>query len=187
MRVSRRDHLVQTAAELFGREGFHATGIDRVLAAAGVAKMTLYNHFRSKDELILAALRRRDETFRNWFLRAVEQRAATPRDRLLAVFEVLGEWFAAPDFRGCLFISAAGEFKRPEDPIHAACAEHKRLLRGYLQALAAQAGARDPEALARQLDLLIEGATVSAQISGKATPARHARDAAATLLEAALG
>ena len=89
MAVSRRDHLVDTALEMFCRDGFHATGIDKILAHAGVAKMTLYNHFRSKDELILAALRRRDEKFRNWFMRAVERLGKTPRNRLLAIFDAL--------------------------------------------------------------------------------------------------
>ena len=87
MPSDRREHLLDTALSLFGTEGFHATGIDKILASAGVAKMTLYNHFRSKDELILAALRRRDERFRHWFVREVEHRAATPRDRLLAAAE----------------------------------------------------------------------------------------------------
>ena len=87
MSSSKRDLLINTALELFSREGFHATGIDRILSESGVAKMTLYNHFKSKDELILAALRRRDETFRNWFMRTVEASAETPRGRLLASFD----------------------------------------------------------------------------------------------------
>ncbi len=186
MPSSRRDHLVTTASALFDRDGFHATGIDKVLAAAGVAKMTLYNHFKSKDDLILAALRRRDESFRRWFLQNLERRAKTPRERLLAVFDVLAEWFAQPDFRGCLFMSAAAEYKSPEDPIHAVCAEHKRMLLGTLRWLATEAGAADPEALAQQLNLLVEGATASAQLRGGSKPARHARAAAETLLQAAL-
>ena len=88
MASRRRDHLVDIALDLFSRDGFHATGIDKILAESGVAKMTLYKHFRSKDELILAALRRRDERFRNWFMRTVERRADTPRERLLAMFDV---------------------------------------------------------------------------------------------------
>ena len=90
MASTRRDHLVDTALKLFARGGFHATGIDTILAEAGVAKMTLYNHFRSKEELILAVLRRRDELFRNWFVKRVEQQADQPRQRLIAMFDVLG-------------------------------------------------------------------------------------------------
>ena len=137
MASTRRDHLVDTASRLFQRHGYHATGIDRILAEAGVAKMTLYNHFKSKDELILAALRRRDEQFRNAFMRNVERRAKDPRARLLACFDVLAEWFAESGFSGCSFINAAGEFAAPDDPIHAACGENKRLSLAYVRGLAA--------------------------------------------------
>ncbi|MCG8360614.1 MAG: TetR/AcrR family transcriptional regulator [Kiloniellales bacterium] len=187
MPSSRRDALIDTASALFDRDGFHATGIDKVLAEAGVAKMTLYKHFRSKDELILAALRRRDETFRNSFIRRVERKARDPRGRLLAVFEALGEWFEESNFHGCLFMSAAAEFKSLENPIHAACAEHKRLMVTYLRGLAEAAGADDPLRLAKQLNLLIEGASATAHVCGGSEPARLAQDAARTLIEAALG
>jgi AcrR family transcriptional regulator len=186
MRPSRRDHLVETAQRLFAEGGYHATGIDKVLAEAGVAKMTLYKHFKSKDELILAALRRRDETFRNWFMREVERRAPTPRARLLAVFDVLDEWFRGPRFNGCMFINASSEYGGREHPIHAAAAEHKRLLRAYLAELARVAGTRTGEDLARQLLLLIEGATVTAQVEGPSDIARQARAAAEVLVSAAL-
>ncbi len=186
MASSRRDHLVDTALALFAREGYHATGIDKILAQAGCAKMTLYNHFKSKDELILAALRRRDEGFRNWLMRAVEKRAASPRDRLLAVFDVLDDWFRSAEFNGCMFVSAAAEFADPADPIHVCCAEHKRLLQGYLGYLAKAAGASEPEELAGQLMLLIEGATVVRQTTGQGDTSKRARRAAEILLERAL-
>ena len=185
MTATRRDLLVETAAKLFARHGFHATGIDRILAEAGVAKMTLYKHFRSKDELILAALRRRDEEFRNWFRRRVEARADTPRARLLAVFDVLAEWFEQPDFAGCTFVTAAAEFHPAEDPIHAAAAEHKRLLLAFLRDLAGEAGARDPETLAQELGLLMEGATALAHVCGEKN-LEAARHAARLLIDEAL-
>ncbi len=192
MPASRRDHLVDTAAELFARHGFHATGINRVLKESGVAKMTLYKHFRSKDELILAALRRRDERFRNWFVRTVEELGRTPRERLLALFDALEEWLARPDFAGCTFINASAEFGAPDDPIHAAAAEHKRLVLGYIRGLARAAGASDAEGLARQLMLLTEGAIVIAQVSGSGQgsgelgAAAEARRAAEVLIDQAL-
>ncbi len=137
MPPSRRDHLVDTALALFQRDGFHATGIDTIVAEAGVAKMTLYNHFKSKDELILAALRLRDERFRDWFVAAGEVRAGKPRGRLLALFGALDEWINQPGFSGCTFINAADEYGRPDDPIHRAAAEHKRLVRDYVRDIAA--------------------------------------------------
>ncbi len=186
MASSRREHLVETALKLFSKEGYHATGIDKILAAAGVAKMTLYNHFKSKDELILAALRRRDEHFRNWFMRAVERRGKTPRARLLAVFDALDEWFQVPEFTGCNFINASAEFQKPDDPIHVACAEHKRLIQGYLRELAEAAGATDPGALAEELMLLVEGAIVMRFTACQRNAAKTARKAAEPLIARAL-
>lgn len=186
MPQDRREHLVQTALDLFCRDGFHATGIDRILSESGVAKMTLYKHFRSKDELILAVLRRRDEEFRNWFIRTVEKRAKTPAERLLCLFDVLGDWFAQANFTGCTFINAAAEYGEADDPIHASAAEHKRLVRTYIRDLAAAAGAADPDTLANALTLLLEGAITMAYVAGEKDAARRARDAAAVLIDAAL-
>ena len=145
---TKRDKLVVTALELFARDGFHATGLNRILGDPGAAPMTPYNHFKSKDELILAVLHRRDEQFRNDFMRDVERRADTPRDRLLALFDVLGDWFAGRGFTGCMFINASAEYTDPADPIHAAAAEHKRLVCDYVRELATAAGAADPDPLA---------------------------------------
>ncbi len=186
MASNRREHLLDTALSLFRTDGFHATGIDKILANAGVAKMTLYNHFRSKDELILAALRRRDESFRNWFMRDVERRAEAPRDRLLALFDALGYWLASDGVSGCMFINAAAEYGDCNHPIHAVAAEHKRLLTGYVRDLAESAGAADADRLARQLYILIEGAIVATQVCSRTDAAADARDAAEVLVTAAL-
>jgi AcrR family transcriptional regulator len=183
----RRDHLVGTALALFSKHGYHATGIDRILAESGVAKMTLYKHFRSKDELILAALRRRDEEFCRWFQTEVEARAGTPRERLLAVFDVLENWFKNPDFNGCCFIHAAGEYARKDDPVHLAAAEHKAHIQAYLRELALAAGAASADDVARQLMLLVDGAIVAAHVSGDTVGARSARGLAEALLVGSLG
>ena len=185
MASPKRDHLVATALGLFNRDGFHATGIDKILSEAGVAKMTLYKHFKSKDELILAVLRRRDEEFRNWFMRAVESRSKTPRERLLAVFDALAEWFEGRDFSGCMFINASAEFAPLDDPIHGAAAEHKRLLHAYIRDQAQAAGAGDAAGLAMELMLLMEGAIVMAYVAGEAGAARRAKAAAQKLLQSA--
>ena len=148
--------------------------------------MTLYNHFKSKDELILAALRRRDERYRNWLMRYVEEHAGPARDRLLAVFDAHSELFRQGDYRGCMFINAAAEFSGIADPIHAIAAEHKRLTAGYLADLAKEAGAKDPERLGLELMLLLDGAIVCAQISRRTDAADRARTAAAVLINDAL-
>jgi AcrR family transcriptional regulator len=187
---SRRNQLVETALRLFYVHGFHATGIDKILAEAGVAKMTLYKHFRSKDELVLAALRRRDEDFRNWLMGAMERASSNPRERLLALFDALDDWFHeralnAFGFHGCAFIKAAAEYDAPDDPVHRACAEHKRLIVEYFRKLAAEAGAADPSALAEQLALLKEGAIVTAQVRNMPGAAQQAKVIARGLIEAA--
>ncbi len=186
MASAKRDQLIDTALELFNRDGYRATGIDKILAESGVAKMTLYNHFGSKDALILAALERRDARWRDWFRHAVERRAESPRERLLAVFDALEEWFAQPDFQGCMFMRAASEYCACDDPIHAVAAEHQRLLLAELRDLAAAAGAQRPAKLAREILLLVMGAIVATQINGPVDAGKAAKRAAEVLIEEAL-
>jgi len=183
MSATKKDQLIDTALRIFNSEGFHATGIDRVISESGVARMTLYNHFKSKDELILAVLRRRDENFRNWMMRFVEKKAKTPREQLLAVFDALAEWFNDKAFSGCMFINAAAEFSDPDNPIHRLTTEHKILLRDYLKVLSTRSNARDENSLADGLMLLMEGAIVMRYVAGDRLAARSARAAATVLLK----
>lgn len=152
--------------KLFYQYGFTATGVDRITTESGVTKKTIYSYFKSKDELILAALRRRDELFRNYFMRAVEQHGRTALERLIAIFVVLDTWLNSEGFFGCMFINAAAEFSEQNNPCHMVCSEHKRLMSGYIRDLARAAGAKDPENLAAELSLLIEGAIVQAHVYG---------------------
>ncbi len=180
--AKRREQLLDTAIALFQRDGFHAVGIDRILAEAGVAKMTLYKHFPSKQALIVAALERRSGTALQAFGAALERRGGLPRERLLGLFDFLAEWFAQPDFHGCLFIKAAGEFPAASDPIHQAAADYKRAFLQLLVEQAQAAGAPSPRLLAQRLFLLVEGATVLSQVLGGQEAARQARDTAALIL-----
>jgi AcrR family transcriptional regulator len=166
----------------FYRHGIRAVGVDAVVSEAGVAKATLYRHFRSKDDLVVAFLRRRDLRWREWLSDAVERLAPQATDRPLAVFDALGEWFASDDFRGCAFINAASEIADPGHPARAVVEDHKRLLGEYLAGLLRDAGATDPAADAGALLLLVEGAIVSALIEKDAGPAGRARTAAARIL-----
>ncbi len=183
---TKRDQVIDTALRLFNARGFNATGIDSIIAEAGVAKMTLYKHFKSKDELIEAALRRRDERFRDELMAFVEQHADTPRDRLLVLFDAYKEWFSRDTFRGCMFLNAAAEFSQITDSIRAIAREHKRLITIYVRGLAAAAGAGNPEQLADQLVLLLDGAISNAQVCLDPKWADRAKEAAAVLLEAEL-
>ncbi|MEX0316382.1 MAG: TetR family transcriptional regulator [Ruegeria sp.] len=186
MRPNKRDELVSKALDVFYRDGFHATGMDRLVVETGVSKTSMYKHFRTKEELILAALRLRDERFRNWFCRRVEELAETPAGRLIAGFDALAEWFEEGKYRGCMFIKAGAEFQDADHPIHVQAAEHKRMLLEYLTGLARQAGAKDPEQLGSQMLLLKEGAIVTSVLLGSGTPAQDAKAAAQVLLDAAL-
>ncbi|MGR3661651.1 MAG: TetR/AcrR family transcriptional regulator [Paracoccaceae bacterium] len=186
MRPSKRDELVQKALPIFYRNGFHATGMDRLAAETGISKTSMYNHFRTKEDLILAVLRLRDDNFRNWLYRRMEELGETPAEQLIAMFDALGEWFAEPDYRGCMFIKASAEYQDTDDPIHAQAAEHKRLLFNHICDLANRAGASDPAALARQLLLLKDGACVTAHLRHSEDPASDAILAAQQLLAAAL-
>ena len=183
MRPSKRDELVRKSLPIFYRDGLQATGMDLLSAETGISKTTMFKHFRSKEDLILATLRLRDENFRNWLFRRMAE-AGPPRAQLAAMFDALGEWFAMPGFRSCMFIKAASEYPEADHPIHAAAAEHKRLLFVQLEKIAQEAGAEDPAALARALLLLKEGAIVTAHIGHEADPAGDAKAVAMPLLAA---
>lgn len=187
MRPNKRDELVRKALDVFYRNGFHATGMDMLVRETGVSKTSMYKHFRTKEDLILAALRLRDELFRNWFYRRLDELARTPQEQLIALFDVLAEWFESPEFRGCMFIKASAEYQAKEHPIHKQSSEHKRLLLEHFTSLARRAGARVPEKLACQLMLLKEGAIVTAVMGFGCAPAADAKAAAAALVERELG
>ncbi len=151
-----RERLLSAANELFYEEGVHTVGIDRVIERAGVAKATLYSVFGSKDQLVRAYLLARHLTWRAHMEQELA-RFGTPRERLLGVFDVLGEWFARPGYRGCAFVNASAE-ARPGDVVE----EVSDLARGWLRELftelATEAGIARPQALAQQLVMLYHGA-----------------------------
>jgi AcrR family transcriptional regulator len=185
--ASPRERLIEAGLKLFYRDGFHATGIDTVLAEAGVAKKTLYAHFKSKEDLILAVMRRRDELHRNWFMREVEKRSANPEKRLLACFDVIGDWVKSKNFYGCACINASAEFAEKNDPVHRAAAEHKQFVMSYLERLARAAQLKNPELLARQLLVMIDGAVVVAQVTGRSAVVADAKRAAEVVITRAAG
>jgi AcrR family transcriptional regulator len=178
-----RERILDTAYELFSRHGIRAVGVDRIVATSGVAKMSLYRHFPSKDDLVLAFLQEREQRWTNAWLRAeVERRAATPDERLLAIFDVFGEWFRRDDFEGCSFINVLLEFDERDHRVRRASVEHLGNIRSFVRDLFTQAGARDPDALARQWHLLMKGSIVAAG-EGDLESARRARELGELLLE----
>lgn len=184
-----RDRLVAAAVELFYRHGFGAVGIDRVIAAAGVTKSTFYKHFEGKDDLMVAAVRQRDEWESAAWVRAVRKLAGDdPGRQLLALLDVMDVWFNDPDFRGCMFMNTAIEFPNPHDPVHQAAAAHKRQTRDHFRNLARAAGAAPAaaETFADCYTALIEGALVLRQSHGRNDAARVVRPAVEQLMAAYL-
>lgn len=184
MPSARQQDVLDTACKLFYADGFRATGIDRILAKSGAAKMTLYHHYPSKDALMVAALNRQDREVREHFAAEVERRTSDPRARLLAVFDVLADAVAAPNFHGCMASRAAAEYGDPAHPVHAAAAEHKRRLFAWMQDLARAAGAPRTYELAAQLMLLFDGAIVISQVTGAKDAAAQAKKAASSVIAA---
>ncbi len=184
----KRQQLISSAFELFYTKGVHAVGINEVLSHSGVAKKTLYNHFKSKHDLVLAVLQYRDQRFCDWFAAAFD--AAEPgQSRVLAMFDALDDWFndrvrtLAP-FHGCFFINVSGEFSEPDDPLHRQCAHHKARVAGLIQAQvqALELNESDSAMLTRSLCLLKEGAITLAYVQGDRAAAVAARRTAEALI-----
>ncbi len=135
---SKREQLIKTALELFAKNVIHATGIDAIVTRSGVTKKTLYVHFRSKEELVLAVLRQYDGLARNEFMRRVEGGGKTARGGLLAVFDFAERWFQQSNFYECLFINTIGEYSAPDTPIHQICKDYKKMVKGYFLSLCEQ-------------------------------------------------
>lgn len=182
-RVPARERLLAAARQLFYEEGINTVGIDRVIERAGVAKASLYDCFGSKEALVHAYLDER-QAARKARLTEGLARFRTPRTRLLGVFDILGELFVETDFRGCAFLKADVEM-RQGGSVHALCVSYRGWVVELFTRLAREAGARDPAALADQLMLLYDGATVSSQMERATRAAASARAMAAALLDAA--
>ncbi|QPI61698.1 TetR/AcrR family transcriptional regulator [Streptomyces malaysiensis subsp. malaysiensis] len=175
--------VLDTAAELFYGQGINAVGVDLIAKRAGVTKKTLYDRFGSKETLVAAYLRERDERWRAWLTAEVEK--SPPADRALATFDALAEWVRRENPRGCGFVNAAAELPDAAHPARQVIADQKHWLRGYLRELCEQAGVATPDELADELLLLHEGATVLNGLSVVTDPVGIARRLAQRALERA--
>jgi AcrR family transcriptional regulator len=182
MAVRKRDHLLAVAQRMFCEIGFHAVSVDAIVEEARVARMTLYKNFGSKEDLIVATLKREDRLFRQWLVSAVEAQSNHSKDRILALFHALHDRFASEGYYGCAFIRASIEYPDAGHPVHRAAREHKEMIRTYLRGLAADVEGADPMTLSEQLYLLFEGAITASQLHGEPWPAEYARQAAEKLL-----
>jgi AcrR family transcriptional regulator len=178
-----RERILTTAYRLFCSHGVRAVGIDTIIEESGVAKMSIYRHFRSKDDLVLAVLERREALWtQEWLKAEVCRRADTAAERLLAVFDVFEEWFRRRDFEGCFFVNTLLEFDDRKHPLHQASRRHLARIRVFLTRLAEEAGVPDAAPFAHQWHILMKGAIVAAA-EGDREAARRAREAGAVLLQ----
>jgi AcrR family transcriptional regulator len=181
--LTARERIMATASGLFYREGFRAVGIDRIIAEAGVAKMSLYRNFATKDDLIIACMRSADAHM-GAMLDAVVADVVDPKDKLIAVIAALQAIAVGPECKGCSFQVLAAEYPDLSHPAHEVAADHKRAVLARLTTLAKQAKLKEPATLAGQLSLLIDGAWVAPRMFGPDNHAKSLTRAARAIIDA---
>ena len=179
-----RERILASAYELFSRRGTRAVGIEAIVSHSGVARMTLYRNFTSKDELVLAFLARREQQWtRDWLQAEVLRRSRQPRERLLSVFDIFDEWFHRESFEGCSFINVMLETADCTNPLHQASTQQLKRVRAFIEDLAREARVPQPEEFARKWHLLMNGSIVAAG-EGDRDAAKHAHAIGTVLLNA---
>lgn len=177
-----RDIILDVTEKLIYKSGIAATGMDLLVKTAGVSRKSIYRYFDNKEQLVVAALERRDERWMRWYRGEVDK-AQGSAQRLLALFSVLKGWFASEGFRGCAFINTSGETGDPQDPVRQVARRHKQKLLNYLLELCQEHGAAHPAQLAAQLLVLIDGAITVALVMGDHSAADNAQCMARKLLD----
>jgi AcrR family transcriptional regulator len=183
--TSAHDRILDTAFRLFYARGIKAVGVDLIIAESGVAKATFYKHFPAKDELVLAYLDRVDEIWTAQLRVAAEAAGPDPADQLVGLFDALATACRRDGYRGCAFINTAAE-AMPGTPIHERTVAHKRAVRAWVRDLATQAGAADPDALARSLTLLLDGGLADGALAADPAAVVAAKEAARQVVAASL-
>jgi AcrR family transcriptional regulator len=187
MKSTTRQRLIDSAVTRFYRDGFRNVGLDQVLADVGISKTAFYKHFESKDDLMLAVLEMKNQ----WLQEVLRDMIRThggpcPASQLRGLFDVIEQILASEDFHGCIFVNAAMEFPLAHEPAHQAAAAHKRAIESIVRNLAEEAGADDPDALAQELCLIIEGAYVTRQVTNDHGTIHIARRVADSVIAARL-
>ncbi|TQJ49904.1 TetR/AcrR family transcriptional regulator [Phycicoccus sp. SLBN-51] len=179
-----RERILETAFALFYARGIRAVGVDLIIAESGVAKATFYKHFPAKDDLVVAYLDKVDGVWTGQLEAAAEAAGPDPADQLVGLFDALGTACRREGYRGCAFINAAAE-SQPGTAVHDRTVAHKTAVLGWVRGLAEQAGARDPEALARSLTLLLDGGLASGSLDASPDAPKAAKASAQALVDAA--
>lgn len=184
--MNMREKILATATNLFESRGIQASGVDTIIAEAGIAKATLYKHYPSKNLLVTAYLRDKSDRFYEWLNSRLISKKANSLEILIALCELVEQWIMTPEFHGLPFHIASVEFPDPDHPINQYSAVLAVELQGYLSKIAATAGAKDPEALGQQLTILFEGAALVERLSPGVGAAKRAKNAALTLIRASI-
>jgi AcrR family transcriptional regulator len=181
-KLDARERILESAYDLFARRGIRSVGIDEVIERAGVAKATLYRHFPSKDDLVLAFLERREQRWtREWVETEAKRRGSNPEEQLLAIFDAFDEWFRRDDFEACSFINVMLEMG-PQHPAGSASVHHLENIRSIVRRLAEEASLRDPGPFAHSWHILMKGSIVAAA-EGDLEAAQRAKAMARLVLE----
>src|SRR5437868_15050839 len=183
---SARERILETAEDLFYREGIRAVGIDTIIEKSGVAKMSLYRSFDSKDDLVAAYLESRGRRYWQWWDGVMALNPNQPRRQLPDLFEAIAVRTRRPEFRGCPFLKAAAEFPEEGSRARVVALAHKKVMRRRLLKLCRATGAGQPDVLTNQLLMLIEGAYSTAGILGKRDAVKATAKAAEALIDAAI-
>ncbi len=181
---SAREQILETATRLFYQYGFRAVGIDTIIAESGVAKMTLYKHFPSKDDLIVAYLERSNMAWWTWVEETIKPFENQPKKQLETIFEGVAKIAGSPQCMGCTFTSAAGEFPNLDHIGHQAARLHKEQVLAKFKELAKAAKLKEPQAVAEHLALLLDGAWNAARMFGPNSHAKQVAEAAKTIIKA---
>ncbi|MDD3444982.1 MAG: TetR/AcrR family transcriptional regulator [Zavarzinia sp.] len=178
--------LLQTAQRLFCSEGIHATGVARIIREAGVARKTLYDKFGSKENLLRAVFRAEAEMWFRWFDSDLPATGATPRDRILYLFDLLRDWFEGGSFFGCVFINAVAEHEKEGGWVREIALDHRHRINERLRGLVVATGAADPDMTTEKLSLVIDGAIVTAMVTCNPAAAEIGRATAADIIDHAV-
>ncbi|WKB52237.1 TetR/AcrR family transcriptional regulator [Eleftheria terrae] len=177
------EQVLRSAEALIYAHGVHAVGMDGIVRLSGVPRRTIYKRFGSKEGLVRQVLQQRHVRWMSWLDREVTRRATDPRERLLAVFDVLHDWFGTEDFHGCAFINITGQYADPNEPARVVAREHKAALLDWLASACQAAGCPSPQAWAARFLVLVDGAIAVASVAGSPAAALDAQSVARALLD----
>lgn len=181
-KISVEEKILQTARRLFCQVGIHATGIARIIEESGVSRRSLYTHYGSKENLLKAVFEAEANIWFRWFDCDLPQMECSPAERILALFDLMRDWFDSKNFYGCVFINAVAEHEKSNGWIQEVANSHREKITAKLQAMVAASGAQDPEMVTEKLNLLIDGTIVTAMVTANSEIAHIGKLAAGDIL-----